>query len=171
MVSLRTLSLFTGAFELLNITRLENGTPVPHTFGGQHPNGMISYSTNGYVSALIHATEPEWRPTDLTMLDQGGRSDSAAQWALISQHSAAYSGSFSFDASRLLSDTSGEVIHGPLTAASLPANIGTVQRRNFSFSEDGAYLNLVGDLGRGVVDVLWWKRLGEKATCDIGEEL
>lgn len=56
-------------------------------------------------------------------------------------------------------DTHGEVLHGPLVAATLPANIGRVQHRNFTFSDDGVYLNLVGDLGQGVVDDLWWKRL------------
>ncbi|KAK7751969.1 hypothetical protein SLS62_006112 [Diatrype stigma] len=163
MVCPRTLSLFNGAFELLNITQLQNGTPIPDTTTGRHPNGMIVYSTGGYVSVLIHATEPEWRPTNLTVLDRGSQFD--AQWALVGQHSAAYSGPFSFNESLLLNDTHGEIMHGPLIAASLPSNIGSIQHRNFSFSEDGEYLNLVGDLGQGIIDMLWWKRL--KDNSDI----
>lgn len=162
MVSPRTLSLFTGAFELLNITRLQNGTPILDTTGGRHPSGIISYSNNGYVSVLIHATKLEWRPTNLTMLDQDSQFD--AEWALIGKHSGAYAGPFSFNESLLVSDTHGEILHGPLTVASLPGNIGRVQRRNFSFSEDGEYLNLVGGLGSGIFDILWWKRLGTNSN-------
>ncbi|ORY56637.1 Lipocalin-like domain-containing protein [Pseudomassariella vexata] len=160
MVSTRTISLFTGAFTLLNITRTENGAIINDNTGGSHPTGIITYSTNGYVSVLIHATEPEWRPESLNMLDQDERFDS--QWALVGKHSGAYSGPFGFDEAAMVDENNGVVLHGPLTAASLPANIGRVQRREFAFSEDEQYLNLVGTLGVGVVDSLWWRRIGRR---------
>lgn len=163
MVSPHTIALFTGAFKLLNVTRLHNGTSVLDTTSGRHPDGVLSYSTNGYVSVLIHATESEWRPSNLTMLDHGSEFD--AQWALVGKHSGAYAGPFHFNESSIIDDTHGEVLHGPLVAASLPAQIGQTQRRKFTFSDDGLYLRLEGELGSGVIDILWWERICENHTA------
>lgn len=69
MVSLRTLQLFTGAFTLVNITRTDNGKSILDTIDGRHPVDTIIYSNDGYMPVLIHATEPEWRPLNLSMLD------------------------------------------------------------------------------------------------------
>ncbi|KAI1082939.1 Lipocalin-like domain-containing protein [Whalleya microplaca] len=156
MVSTRTLQLFSGCFALLNITRTQNGTHIPDSTGGNNPAGTIIYSIDGYVSVLIHATEPEWRPVNVTMQDQGSEFD--GQWALIGKHTGAYSGPFSFNESLIVNDTHGQILHGPLETATLPSSIGRLQYRNFSFTDDGEYLNLVGELAPGVVDSLWWQR-------------
>ncbi|KAI0007470.1 Lipocalin-like domain-containing protein [Xylariaceae sp. FL0662B] len=156
MVSTRTLQFFTGSFALLNITSTLNGTRVLDSTGGRNPAGTLVYSVDGYMSVLIHATEPEWRPANLTMLDQGPELD--WQWALVGKHTGAYSGPFSFNESHGVNDTHGQIVHGPLETATLPANIGRLQFRNFSFTSDGVYLNLVGELGPGLIDNLWWQR-------------
>lgn len=41
-------------------------------------------------------------------------------------------------------------MHGPFEQATLPARVGLVQHRDFAFTDDGKYLNLVGTLGPGL---------------------
>lgn len=48
---------------------------------GAAPVGVLTYTPEGYMSANIMATEPEFRPAGLTFPFQDNQSD--ADWALV----------------------------------------------------------------------------------------
>lgn len=109
------------------------------------------------MSATLAATEPEWRPlTGLSWPAQPGQSNDT--WALVGQHSIAYSAPYNFVEGA--TETLGTVIHGPLTVGTLPTSVGTNQTRNYRVVNDGGrtflhitYENLGNELG------LWWEKL------------
>lgn len=162
MVSTHTLSLFVGAFSLLNITRTQNGNPIADITYGDNPAGVISYTPTGFMSAVLTATDPDFRPLDLTLPAQTNQTD--AEWADVGRHSLAYAGPFHFNDSQTKNDFEGQIIHGPLLTSTLPSFVGSLQHRDFVFTEDGKYLNLIGNLGGGVIDSLWWERLDRNVT-------
>ncbi|KAJ9661425.1 hypothetical protein H2198_001993 [Neophaeococcomyces mojaviensis] len=162
MVTTHTLNLFVGAFTLLNITRTQNGNPIADVTYGEVPAGTIMYTPTGYMSAVLTATDPSLRPLDLTLPAQSNQTD--AEWAKVGEHTLGYSGPFYFNDTVSTDDFHGQIIHGPLIAATLPSFVGSLQHRDFVFTENGNYLNLIGNLGDGVVDSLWWKRLVRNVT-------
>ena len=110
------------------------------------------------MSAVLTATDPELRPSELTLPAQDNQTDH--EWAEVGRHTLAYAGPFYFDESKVSVDgLSGEIIHGPLLTSTLPTFVGSCQHRQFQFTEDGKYLTLVGDLGNGIIDNLKWERL------------
>lgn len=166
MVSTLTLALFVGAFNLLNITRTQNGTVISDSTYGENPAGVIMYTPTGFMSAVLTTTDPSLRPLDLTLPAQDNQTDT--EWAEVGRHTLAYSGPFHFN-QNVTSNKDirhGQIIHGPLITSTLPRFVGSLQRRNFTFTEDAMYLNLIGDLGNGVVDNLWWERLSGNVTVN-----
>lgn len=65
-----------------NASVLDNGSlvVVDRAYGAA-PVGVLTYTTEGYMSANIMATEPEFRPPGLTFPFQDNQSD--ADWALV----------------------------------------------------------------------------------------
>lgn len=162
MVSTHTLSLFVGAFQLLNITRTQNGNVIPDETYGDVPAGVISYTPSGFMSAVLQATASEYRPLDLTLPAQDNQTD--AEWAEVGRHTLAYAGPFFFNDSQTKSDFQGQIVHGPLLTSTLPSFVGSSQHRDFVFTEGGKFLNLIGNLGNGVIDNLWWQRLDRQVA-------
>lgn len=134
------------------------------------------------MSATITATEPEWRPLDLTFPAQPNQTDAA--WAAVGKQYVLYhilflSRKYSANLSRLLSsllcyagplsvsdtipanETSGQVIHGPLDVATIPAWVGTSQARNYTVFEDpngDTLLRITSPRPTGTAN-LWWRKL------------
>lgn len=157
MAGSETFKLFIGAFNLLSITRTQNGAVIADITYGEHPAGVISYTPTGYMAAVLTATDPELRPQELTLPAQSNQS--VTDWAEVGEHTLAYSGPFHFSKINSFDSRKGEVIHGPLLTATLPRFVGSLQTRQFEFSEDNKFLTLIGNLGEGVVDTLVWQRL------------
>lgn len=122
------------------------------------------YTSSGFMSAVLTATAADLRPEDLTMPAEANQTD--AEWALVGKHNLAYSGQFYFNRTLEHNDTNGQVIHGPLISSTLPSFVGSLQHRDFSFSPDFQTLHLVGKLGGGVVDSLFWQKLNRHFTFD-----
>lgn len=152
-----SLKLFVGAFNLLNITRTQNDAVIADITYGEHPAGVISYTPTGYMSAVLTSTDPDLRPQALTLPAQANQS--VTDWAEVGEHTLAYAGPFHFSRIDSSDGRKGEVIHGPLITATLPRFVGSLQTRQFEFSEDNKFLTLIGNLGSGVIDTLVWQRL------------
>jgi len=125
------------------------------------------YTSDGFMSAVLTATAADLRPMDLTLPAEANQTD--AEWALVGRHTLAYSGPFYFDQTIKHNETVGQVVHGPLITSTLPSFVGSLQHREFSFSDDFETLHLVGNLGGGVVDSLYWRKLNRAFTWnDVG---
>lgn len=121
--------------------------------------GILTYSKSGYMSATIVATETELRPLSLSFpfTDDQAESD----WALVGKHSIGYAGPFSVSDAIPATLTSGQVLHGPLVAANVPAWVGTAQRRNYTVVTEGerTLLHIHSRRDGGFEGDLWWERL------------
>ncbi|KAF2719214.1 hypothetical protein K431DRAFT_296236 [Polychaeton citri CBS 116435] len=160
MVSTRAISLFAGAWSLVNNTRTFNGAASIDATYGDKPAGIIYYMPSGFMSAILTTTNPAERPENLTLPYQPNQSD--AEWAQIGRHTLAYAGPFDVNTSSIeefSGEMTGELTHGPLNTATLPAFVGSYQLRQFHFSQNYTLLSLTGDLGGGIVDHLIWQRL------------
>lgn len=61
---------------------MHNGTEIIGDRAyGKAPIGILTYTTEGWMSANIVATEPEYRPEGLTFPYQDNQTD--ADWALV----------------------------------------------------------------------------------------
>lgn len=154
------------------------------------------YTPEGYMSATITATEPEWRPLDLTFPAQPNQTDAA--WAAVGKQYVyntqtapvflqpppsttkekrrrntrlthhcfissllCYAGPLSVSDLIPASNTSGQVIHGPLDVATIPAWVGTSQARNYTVFEDpngDTLLRITSPRPTGTAN-LWWRKL------------
>lgn len=152
-----TAELFTGTWLLLSQTTTRNGTPVPNFGLGYHVGGTLIFDQSGYFSAVLQATAPETQRSALSILDSSDRGLDA-EWARAAKQSMAYSGPWTID------EVKGELVNGPVIAASLAGWIGTLQRRKFTFSENGTRLRLEGDLGSGVYTTLEWEKARRNST-------
>ena len=77
----------------------------------------------------------------------------------VGKHTIGYAGPFSISDAIPATTTSGQIFHGPLTVANVPAWVGTRQIRNYTLWENGAYLNILSQRDGGYRGSLWWKRL------------
>lgn len=147
------------------------------------------------MSATITATEPEWRPLDLTFPAQPNQTDAA--WAavgkqyvpqplppgvvflvpvhlsfsskrtLLTPHPYSllcYAGPLSVSDTIPANSTSGQVIHGPLDVATIPAWVGTSQARNYTVFEDpngDTLLRITSPRPTGTAN-LWWRKLASR---------
>lgn len=171
-MSTETARLFLGAFQLLSIIRTRDGSTIADITYGEHPAGVISYTSSGFMSAILTASDTELRPSELTLPSQ--ETQSIDHWAEVGKHSLGYAGPFHISDRGDSGALKGEVVHGPLLTATLPSWVGTKQKRKFEFSPDGRHLTLVGDLGNGVVDTLQWQRLEDgtqTGKSTYGEEI
>lgn len=168
MVSFRTYELFLGAWSLINNTRTDNGVQIYDTTYGDKPAGTIMYTSSGFMCAVLTATNATLRPQDLTLPAEDNQTD--AEWAAVGRHTLAYSGPFYFNQSIKHNETNGQVVHGPLISSTLPSFVGSFQHRTFSFHDDYQTLELIGDLGNGVVDTLYWAKMNRDFLfSDVGQ--
>lgn len=73
--------LFRSLTHGTNNSITSNGTALLDEAYGAAPVGHLTYTPEGYMSATITATEPEWRPLDLTFPAQPNQTDAA--WAAV----------------------------------------------------------------------------------------
>ncbi|KAL1860344.1 hypothetical protein Daus18300_009257 [Diaporthe australafricana] len=154
------ISALAGTYALLNVTVItQNGTALLDESYGAAPVGHLTYTNEGYMSATITATEPEWRPLDLTFPAQPNQTDAA--WAAVGKHLLCYAGPVSVSDTIPATNVSGQVIHGPLDVATIPAWVGTSQARNYTVFEDEdgqTLLRITSPRPTGTAN-LWWRRL------------
>lgn len=118
---------------------------------GDAPTGLLAYSPNGFVSVNMAATEPEYRPQNISWPPSNTTEDDA-DWAVAAQHALSYAGYFTVESE---DDGAGVVNHGPITVSSVPNLVGTTMVRHWELlpREDGVYLALDGG-----TSVIWWKK-------------
>jgi hypothetical protein len=124
------------------------------------------YTPGGYMSASIAATEPEYRPTNISWArKQEGDSDLDSDWASVGRHTLTYAGNYSVNA---WNATHGNITHGPLLYAFVQNMVGTKQERNYTLLEDGnvLYVNAVNQKD-GSVGALYWRKADQKNITDI----
>jgi hypothetical protein len=111
------------------------------------------------MSATITATEPAFRPSNLTFPYHP--TDSDANWAAVGRHSIGYAGPLRLNNALPANETSGQVFHGPLTVANVPSWVGANHRRNYTVVEEGGevYLRIGSERDGGYTGVLVWKKL------------
>jgi hypothetical protein len=109
------------------------------------------------MSATITATEPSFRPPQLTFPFKANDTD--ADWALVGKHSIGYAGPLRLSDGIPANETHGQVWHGPLTVANVPSWAGESQRRNYTIVDEGGerFLIIGSERGGGFTGVLMWK--------------
>lgn len=120
------------------------------------------YTPSGYLSVILTAndkTEPDKRPKELTLPAKS--TDSDAQWALVAKYSLAFAGPFQIEDEGCCDNINpcGVLIAGPFTTATLPSYIGLSLSNNYTFYENGQVLHLLGGVGGGYVQDLWFTKL------------
>jgi hypothetical protein len=137
-----------------------NGKPIPDEAYGKAPVGLLIYTAEGWMSATITATEPEFRP-NLTFPYQPNDTD--ADWAAVGRHSIGYAGPLRLSNAIPANETNGQVFHGPLVVANVPTWVGQNQRRNYTVVELGgeSYLKIGSERGGGYTGTLWWQKINK----------
>ncbi|KAH3911465.1 hypothetical protein HBI56_103630 [Parastagonospora nodorum] len=156
------LGALAGTYTLINTTSALNGVSIPDAAYGTAPIGILIYTSTGWMSATITATEPELRPPQLIFPFQANDTD--ADWALVGKHSIGYAGPLRLSDAIPANLTHGQVFHGPLTVANVPSWKGQNQRRNFTVIEEGGetLLRIGSERGGGYTGVLWWRRVAKE---------
>ncbi|KAK0649757.1 Lipocalin-like domain-containing protein [Cercophora newfieldiana] len=150
-----------GTYTLLNNTvyQLSNNTQIPSTWGDS-PAGLLTYTRYGYMSAVMSATVPAWRPTDIRWPPKA--TDPASSWELVGRHALSYAGPFALNASVANTKTQGQLLHGPIRTASVPVMIEETQARNYVVAERGGevFLNVYLE-SQGLRSEIWWRRVAK----------
>ncbi|KAK1759901.1 Lipocalin-like domain-containing protein [Echria macrotheca] len=151
-----------GTYTLLNNTvlNLTSNTLLPSSWGDS-PTGHLTYTRYGYMSAVMAATVPAWRPTDVRWPPKD--SDPPHSWELIGRHSMSYAGPFALNASVANTATAGQLLHGPMEVASVPDMVNNTQARSYVVverGEDEVYLN-VWLLSQELRSEIWWRRIAK----------
>jgi hypothetical protein len=143
----------------LSLSSAHNGIPIPDLAYGSAPTGILIYTSTGWMSATITATEPSLRPSNLTFPFLPNDTD--ADWALVGKHSIGYAGPLRLSDAIPASETNGQVFHGPLSVANVPSWVGQSHRRNYTVVQEGGevLLRIGSERGGGFTGVLWWKRV------------
>ena len=139
-------------------TSWRNGTLVSNNAWDAAPVGLLTYTRYGYMSANMAATEEAVRPKTVRWPPQD--TDPVEDWALVRSHAMSYAGHFSINQSVQATEYKGQLLHGPLVAASVPAMVGTTQVRNYVVHEraDGVYL-MVWTETPSIRSEIWWTRV------------
>lgn len=139
-------------------TRLSDNTQIPSSWG-EAPAGLLTYTKYGYMSAVMSATVPAWRPTDIRWPPKD--TDPASSWELVGRHSLSYAGTFSLNASVANTKTQGQLLHGPIVTASVPVMVNETQARHYHVVERNGgevFLNVYLE-SQGLRSEIWWKRV------------
>lgn len=120
----------------LLVTRTVNGLPNPNpnpTWGSGN-KGLITYTAEGYMSATLATTDPDYLPKNVSIPAQPGQDDT--DWALVGKHTLFYAGNFSVNETFPSDKHSGQILHGPIMVASIPSYVGGVMKREYSVIYD-----------------------------------
>ena len=129
---------------------------------GPEQEGLITYTRYGFMSATIMDSNPANRWQNLTYpppRNDTGEYD--AGWALIGKLGLAYAGPFSINTTVPANTTHGQLIHGPVTIASVPNWVGLNMTREYRIlktAREGTVLRLTARRG-GSENNLWWKKI------------
>ncbi|SPO07067.1 uncharacterized protein DNG_09761 [Cephalotrichum gorgonifer] len=140
-----------------------DGVLQPSPNYGSGVAGILIYTESGYMSTSSASTDLDLLPRDLNVTYPLKEGQSDADWARAGKHTLSYTGPFSFgEAIPGVPSTkkSGQIIHGPLTAAIIPSWIGAEKARNYTIfdSDEGTFIRFLVE-SEGTVGQLWWKRL------------
>ena len=126
--------------------------------------GLLIYTESGYMSATCTSTDTDLLPPDLNITYPMLEGQSDEDWARAGRHTLSYAGPWSLG--EVLpgvpaTKQSGQIIHGPLTAANIPSWIGQEKIRNYTVfdSEEGLLLRFLVQGEGGAENQLWWRRL------------
>ena len=123
------------------VAKWDHGTMEPRDTFGEIPVGLITYTRYGYMSANMAATETEWRTLNTRWPPKANDSDN--DFALVARHSMSYAGKFSINESLPFTQYQGQLLHGPMTVASMLYMVGATQRRNYLVREQDGETYLV----------------------------
>jgi hypothetical protein len=124
----------------------------------------MTYTQSGYMSTTVASADPGLLPPDLNLTYPSQEGQSDADWAKAGKHTLSYAGPWSVQEAVPgvpATEESGQILHGPLTVAHIPALIGTRQRRNYTIidmSDEGRFLWISQQNGTHESHI-WWKRL------------
>ncbi|KAK4441982.1 Lipocalin-like domain-containing protein [Podospora aff. communis PSN243] len=148
-----------GTYALVNNTvyNLTTNTQIPSSWGDS-PSGLLTYTKYSYMSAVMSATVPAWRPTDIRWPPKDA--DPARSWELVGRHSLSYAGTFALNTSVANTKTEGQLLHGPIQTASVPVMINETQARYYTVVERGkeVFLNVWLE-SQGLRSEIWWRRV------------
>lgn len=114
------------------------------------------------MAANIAATEEEVRPVNIRWPPKD--TDADADWALVGKHAMSYAGFFSINASVPATTHRGQLLHGPMVAASVPVMVGSTSPRNYVVHEreEATYLLVsVASDDPTFRSEIWWKRVAK----------
>ncbi|KAK0715253.1 hypothetical protein B0H67DRAFT_645028 [Lasiosphaeris hirsuta] len=126
-----------GTYLLLNNTGTVNGVPYPSSFGDPAV-GIIAYSAAGIF----------------------GTTKAMPTGPLRAKHAFSYAGPCRINDKFPANETQGRILHGPLTASSVLAYIGTGLGRRYTIlkRDDATYLKPWMD-DEGIMGEVWLKKL------------
>ena len=119
------------------------------------------YGPAGYMSTTGASTDPTLLPDDLSVTYPFQEGQTDADWARTGKHTLSYAGPYVVTTTEQDGEKeTGQVVHGPLTVAHVPAMKGTLQERNYTVvrTPEGKFLEILQKNG-GVRGQLWWKAL------------
>ncbi|KAK4149776.1 Lipocalin-like domain-containing protein [Chaetomidium leptoderma] len=148
-----------GTYSLINSTPWRNGTESPSPWG-RNPVGLLTYTRYGYMSANMAATEENVRPLNIRWPPKD--TDADEDWVLVGRHAMSYAGVFSINQSVPATKFGGQLVHGPMIAASVPAMVGSTSGRNYAVHEreDATYLLVsIPSDDPNFRSEIWWKRV------------
>lgn len=116
------------------------------------------------MSTTVASADSGLLPPDLNLTYPSQEGQSDADWAKAGKHTLSYAGPWSVQEAVPgvpATEESGQILHGPLTVAHIPALIGTRQRRNYTIidtPDEGRFLWISQQNGTHKSHI-WWKRL------------
>ncbi|QBZ57376.1 hypothetical protein PoMZ_02300 [Pyricularia oryzae] len=145
------LAVLAGTYTMINQTN-----PDSVRTWGDAPHGHITYTTHGFMSAVMASTNPEHRPPGITnSAEQQADPSLVADFATIAKHTMAYAAPYVVGEGS--TTTSGVLVHGPLAVNTLPSFEGRMWTRWYTYYEgtDVLFLRLNETSEAGV----WWRRI------------
>ena len=109
--------------------RHPNGSETLESFNN-NTEGIITYTTRGYVSVIMTSGNSTLRPPHLLWPPRANDSDT--DWALIGRSIMSYTTQFHINKDLPASQIHGQVLHGPIDIANVPSLVGTMLVRNYT---------------------------------------
>ena len=114
------------------------------------------------MAANMAATEEYLRPTNIRWPPKD--TDADEDWMLVGRHAMSSAGFFSINSSVPATKYSGQLLHGPLIAASVPVMVGATSKRDYVVHEreEATYLLVsVPSDDPTFRSEIWWKRVAK----------
>ncbi|KEZ42214.1 hypothetical protein SAPIO_CDS6063 [Scedosporium apiospermum] len=115
-----------GTYALYNRTEIRDGKPVNSVAWGSGSIGIMTYTQSGYMSTTVASADSGLLPPDLNLTYPSQEGQSDADWAKAGKHTLSYAGPWSVQEAVPgvpATEESGQILHGPLTVAHIPALI------------------------------------------------